>query len=127
MISDYLQQIKALILGNPYVLHLEIVREEIFEDRGFYRFRLHLSDNSLMEMFEYAVAQENSTQIQKYSFHWQDEHGQLRARWDNAAHHPEIATHPYHVHKGDEENVTNSEPMTAEKVLSAITERLAQR
>ncbi len=30
-----------------------------------------------------------------YSFHWQDEEGKLIARWDNAAHHPEIRTYPH--------------------------------
>ncbi|MCU0285446.1 MAG: DUF6516 family protein [Acidobacteria bacterium] len=32
-----------------------------------------------------------------YSFHWQDKEEKLIARWDNAAHHPEVRTYPHHV------------------------------
>ena len=34
----------------------------------------------------------------KYSYHWQTERGKLIKRWDNAPHHPEIATSPHHFH-----------------------------
>lgn len=34
----------------------------------------------------------------KYSYHWEDDRGQLRCRWDNAPHWPDIPTHPHHKH-----------------------------
>lgn len=121
---EYLHHIKALILGNSAVLKIEIVREEAFEDVGLFRFRLKLTDTSLLEIFERFSVQEGDVQVLKYSFHWQDTGGQLRARWDNASHHPEIPTHPYHLHEGDNANTMPSEPMNTEKVLSIVGEKL---
>jgi len=46
--------------------------------------------------------------------------GQLRQRWDNAAHHPEVLTHPYHMHDGAEANVRPHGPISAEEVLTLI-------
>ena len=37
-------------------------------------------------------------QRRKYAYHWQDPAGRFRVRWDNAAHWPEIETHPHHKH-----------------------------
>ena len=34
----------------------------------------------------------------KYAYHWQDEKGLLRCRWDNSPHWPDISTHPHHKH-----------------------------
>lgn len=37
-----------------------------------------------------------------------------------ASHHPEVPTHPHHIHDGDEENVLPCEPMTAETILAMV-------
>lgn len=121
---EYLHHIKALILGSSAVLKIEIVREEAFEDIGLFRIRLRLTDASLLEIFEHFSVQEENVQVLKYSFHWQDTGGQLRVRWDNACHHPEIPTHPCHLHSGDNANTMPSEPMNTEKVLSIVGEKL---
>jgi hypothetical protein len=34
----------------------------------------------------------------KYSFHWQDNSGNLISRWDNSPHHKETSTFPHHCH-----------------------------
>ncbi len=119
--GNYLAHIKALILLNPQVAHWRIVREEEQGDRGLLRYRLTLKDNSLLEMFEFFLITATGVQVTKYRFHWQNADDQLLKRWDNAAHHPEIATYPHHVHDGSEENVLPHESMNAEKVLSTIS------
>jgi Family of unknown function (DUF6516) len=118
--SDYLACVKALIVLNPQVLHWTIVREEEQSDRGLLRYRLALKDSSLLEIFEFFIVTSAGVDVTKYRFHWQSTDGQLRKRWDNAPHHSEIATYPHHIHDGAEENVLPHEPMTVEKVLSAI-------
>lgn len=118
--GDYLAHIKALIVLNPQVAHWTIVREEEQGDRGLLRYRLTLKDNSLLEMFEFFIVTAAGVQVTKYRFHWQSADGQLQKRWNNAAHHPEIATYPHHVHDCTEENVLPHESMNAEKVLSTI-------
>ena len=59
-------------------------------------------------------------QQRKYAFHWQESSGRLIARWDNAAHGPEIATHPHHKHVGEAGHVVASEATTLEEVLAVI-------
>ena len=42
-------------------------------------------------------------------------------QWDNAAHHPEIATHPHHMHRQSETDVLPSEAITLSEVLAIVT------
>jgi len=116
--------IKAVILGSPHVVNIEIVREEVLDKLGLFRFRIKFIDGSFLEIFERFSVQEGSVEVSKYSFHWQSNDGQLRRRWDNAAHHPEISTYPYHIHEGSERNVILGEAINAEKVLSLIAEEI---
>jgi len=60
----------------------------------------------------------------KYSFHWQDTEGHCIIRWDNAPHHQNVFSFPYHKHLGKEECVTDSQPMKLEMVLEYIREQL---
>ncbi len=100
------------------------MREEVQGKQGLLRYRLTLIDGSLLEIFERFDVQEKAVRVTKYSFHWQDANGPLRQRWDNAPHHPEITTHPHHVHKGKEEDVEPHEPVTLEDVLELVTTEL---
>ncbi len=119
--ADYLAHVKSLIILNPQVEHWQITRETIEDDMGLFRYRLTLLDGSFLEMFERFQIVNGEAQVSKYSFHWQNANGQLRKRWDNAAHHPEISTHPHHLHKNTEDNVTPHKPMTAEEALIVVT------
>ena len=48
-------------------------------------------------------------QRRKYAFHWQAGTEDLIARWDNAAHWPEVETFPHHKHVGQVGQVVASE------------------
>ncbi len=56
----------------------------------------------------------------KYSFHWQDRFFQCKIRWDNAPHHQNTKTFPFHKHIGPTEEVDTCEVMNLEKVLEYI-------
>lgn len=118
--DDYLSYIKALIALNREVVRCRVVREEAQGDMGLFRYRLTLRDGGLLEMFERFQLVEGRVQVGKYSFHWQGADGQLRKRWDNAAHHPELSTHPHHVHDGPAAHVLPHRPIGAEGVLATI-------
>ena len=124
--ADYLGYIKALIALNRQVRHWKVVREEAQGDVGLLRYRLTLRDGGLLEMFERFQVVGGRLEVTKYSFHWQDADGQLRKRWDNAAHHPEVPTRPHHVHDGAEANVLPHGLISAEEVLAIITEEAAE-
>jgi hypothetical protein len=110
--------VKALIALNRQVLQWEVVREEAQGDVGLLRYRLTLRGGGLLEMFERFQVTGGELQVTKYSFHWQSAEGELRRRWDNAAHHPEVPTHPHHVHDGADSNVVAHDPIGAEEVLA---------
>ncbi len=57
----------------------------------------------------------------KYSFHWQDENGDCILRWDNAPHHQNVGTFPYHKHIGKEENIEESQPMKVDTIMAHIS------
>jgi len=65
--------------------------------------------------------------VNSYNYHWQDANGQFKKRWDNAPYHPQVATHPFHLHEGTEQNVLGSKPMTLEKVLKLIETALQEQ
>jgi hypothetical protein len=118
--AEYLAYVKALMIKHEKVHRWDIVREETQGKSGLFRYRLTLSDGSLLEMFERFEVTEARIQVIKYSFHWQDPDGQLRKRWDNAAHYPEVHTYPHHLHEGDEMNVLPHSPVTAADILAFI-------
>lgn len=118
--AEYLAQVKALIVMNSQVLHWTAAREEAQGDTGLFRYKLMLRDGSVIEMFENFRIVQEAVKVTKYSFHWQDGAGGLRMRWDNAPHHPEVPTHPHHVHAGSEFNVMPHDPVSVEEILSII-------
>lgn len=119
--AEYLAYVNALIIKNENVRRWDIVREEAQGKVGLFRYRLVLIDGSLLEVFERFEVVKGQAQVTKYSFHWQGSDGQLIKRWDNAAHYPEIQTHPSHLHEGDEENVLPHAPVTVEDILRLIS------
>ena len=73
-----------------------------------------LRDNSRLELRDYIFADGS----RRYAYQWMEPGGELRRRWDNAPHWPQIATAPHHVHiAGIEEpgpsTVTNLEDLFA--------------
>lgn len=58
----------------------------------------------------------------KYSYHWQDGDGTLRARWDNSPHHSQLSTYPHHLHTPC--GVESSQTFTTVEVLNFIVERI---
>jgi len=124
--AHYLGHIKALIALNPQVMHWKVVREEAQGEVGLFRYQLSLRNGGLLEMFERFQVAEEELQVTKYSFHWQTADGKLRKRWDNASHHLEVSTHPYHVHEGGDANVLAHGPISAEEVLAIIRAQAAE-
>ncbi len=124
--AEYLRHLKALISLNNQVTHIHIVREEAQGDSGLLRYRLSLQDGSLIEMFQRFHVDAGDAVVTKYSYHWQDEDGTLLRRWDNAPHHPEVATHPYHLHLGDKQVLSHA-MLGAEDLLSTIRAELRTR
>ena len=118
---DYIDEIKSLLISASFVLDVEILREEAIGNDGLYRLRAKLADGTELQMFErFKLVEQASVVVGKYSFHWQQGDGTLIKRWDNAPHHPEIASFPHHVHEGREDNVKPSAPMNGTQIFKLI-------
>ncbi|MBI3798407.1 MAG: hypothetical protein HY268_15770 [Deltaproteobacteria bacterium] len=106
MIEEYLRQIDELLSASPAVNDVEVIRRTLrdteWEQVLHYRYRVFLTDGSLVEMSERLVERRGIVTTTKYRYHWQDGKGQLIKRWDNAPHHPTIGTFPDHLHDGAE-------------------------
>ncbi len=77
-----------------------------------------------LHVAEYTVT-EPALQRLKYRYHFQTYDKQFVARWDNAPHHPEVETHPEHLHLA-QGNVMPSRAMDIPKVLVAVLPFLTQ-
>ncbi|MCG3120493.1 MAG: hypothetical protein ALAOOOJD_03225 [bacterium] len=79
--------------------------------------RADLADGSILYINESSIIGNN-----KYSYHWQDTQNQVIIRWDNAPHHPNLASFPHHRHEG---GVVHENPRVAiNEVLAEIESRL---
>lgn len=118
MIEEYLRKIDELISASPEVIDVEIIRRSIWDTElekvALYRYRLKMSDGSLLELTERLVEEKGAFSIKKYRHHWQSANGQIIKRWDNAPHHPEIDTFPHHLHNGSENNVIQHAEISGE-------------
>lgn len=123
-VRDYLDEVERLFLLSPVVRSFQIREREERLHEGFIRIRAVLTHGDILEAFEFVVATPNAVQTQTYRLHWQQEDGCLKRRWDNAPHHRDVPTFPYHVHVGPLDQVESSGPMTILQALAFVEEAL---
>lgn len=110
MVKSYFDKILTTLYLKKWVESVQIVEYDITENDLkhilIYRLRVRMKDDDLLEIMERIYFSQKDGQIRpaKYSFHWQDVNSEIIRRWDNAPHHPEIQTYPYHVHEDREQN-----------------------
>lgn len=80
---------------------------------------------------EILLAEDGETIEERYAYVYFDAGGKRILQYDNRSHHPEISTHPHHMHKGpipavgekDRAWQTDIEFVSFETVLQQIRER----
>lgn len=129
-IREYLQELDELMSAAPEVIKVEIVRRSVWDTDmeiiALYRYKLTMSDGSLLELTERLVEDRGVFSVTKYRHHWQNRHAQLIKRWDNAPHHPEIETFPHHVHDGSETHIVGHEKICGLDVLNIVISEIAR-
>ena len=103
-------------LKDKLIKSFEILDFKSGEKFYFLRVRAVLAYDSLLHIKEYS-----SFDAYLYSYHWQDQDGSLRIRWDNAPHHDGLRTFPHHKHSPQLEE---SKEMNLEDVMMEIREKL---
>lgn len=103
-------------LKDKLIKSFEILDFKSGESFYFLRVKAILIDDSSLYIKEYC-----SLDGYFYSYHWQDQDGSLRIRWDNAPHHDDLRTFPHHKHSPQLEE---SKEMNLEDVMLEIKDNL---
>ena len=105
---------------SEIVLSYNIQQFKIVGSSYHLAYHIKLIDNSQLFSKDYLFLDGS----RKYSFHWQDGKGHCIIRWDNAPHHQDVITFPYHQHIGKEEDIKESQPMKLETVMECISNQI---
>ena len=111
----YFDWIVNLLESDPRVIFLKIQRERASSESGFIQISIKLINEKRLEIFEYYSVSQGT---KSYRYQIMDKNNQLIARWATAPHHPEIITHPYHLHHDGK--IHESEKMTVNNLLKII-------
>ncbi|MEA3345786.1 MAG: DUF6516 family protein [Chloroflexota bacterium] len=119
--AEYVLQLKAKLAISLIVASFDIVEEKVWSDRGYIRIRMALSNGDFLETAEYFVLEDEECVTHRYRYQWMDgERRELRKRWDNVEHHPDLPNFPHHVHVGREENVEAGERLSIVQLLDVL-------
>ena len=124
-IAEYLESVKALLLTSQIITSFQIIRERQSLVDAHLRVRLILSDGSLLEFSEYVQhLPDNAITVVTYSYHWATSNGNLRRRWDNTPHFPNLSGFPHHIHDGETNTVGAGIATNFFAVLEQIEQQL---
>lgn len=119
--AEYVLQLKAKLAISPIVASFNVVEEKVWPDRGYIRIRMVLSNGDFLEAAEYFVLQDDDSITRRYRYQWMDgKRRELRKRWDNVEHYPDLSNFPHHVHVGKEENVESGERLSVMQLLDVL-------
>jgi len=131
MITRYLDETNDALSSYEWIQFVETIRCDLEENDLkrilFYRFHVHLSDGGRLEIVERLVESKEDGKlfVTKYSFHWQDKHGNLIKRWDNAPHFPDLEGFPHHIHIGENDTVVPGKPINAMEMITEVDRELS--
>jgi hypothetical protein len=114
----YFQEFQETVLAASHVIQSNLAFDEISESECYIRGSLILSGGYELHVSEYVVTEPDIKRL-KYRYHLQTLEKEFVARWDNAAHHPDVETHPNHLHLA-QSKVRPSPLMDIDQVLAAV-------
>jgi hypothetical protein len=120
-VDDYFAAIER---GPRQNVHMGTVEEPITclasdDYNGLVRCRVFFWDHSYLDLYE-VVNTELGYPVRVHYAYTYIREGQRVFRYDNAPHHPEIATHPHHKHIGPTDRLAPADQPTLSQVLSEI-------
>ena len=119
---EYVLQLKARLVTSPIVVTFTVVEEKVWSDRGYIRIRMMLSNGDFLEAAEYFVLEDEECVTYRYRYQWMDGgRRELRKRWDNVEHYPDLPNFPHHVHVGKEEKVEPGARLSIIQLLDVLT------
>lgn len=120
-IDAYLDALKLKLVVSPVVARYTVIKERTTSTDGYLRVQAMLSNGDFMELTEYFVYSQQQIETIDYRYQWMDATRQnLKRRWDNTPHHPEIPSFPHHIHQAGEPHVLAGEPLNIIQVLNTL-------
>lgn len=124
-LQDYINTVKIKLATSRIIIKISIVEEKKLFDRGYFRARLTLVNNDFLEIAESFTIINGHFVTLGYRYQWMDEEKQnLRKRWDNVQHFPDLPNFPHHVHIIEESNVEASESRNILELIELIEQEL---
>lgn len=120
VIVQHFDFIEEKLIQSPIVEFYFTMRKDISPEDGKIRIKAILSNGDALELFEYVTESFGCIVPGKYSYHWQDNKGKIKRRWDNAPHHPRLQNAPHHLHTEKEKIIAVSNIPTFLDILQEI-------
>jgi hypothetical protein len=80
----------------------DVVEQWVEPDGGYIRVRAWLTNGDFLEVAEYFAVSGRKCIPVRYRYQWMDAtRQQMRKRWDNVEHHPDLPGFPHHTHSAD--------------------------
>lgn len=104
----------------------EIIKLDIETDWSFTKV---MAIAKLINNTELNIREKVTAYSFRYAYHWQDNQGNLIKRWDNAPHHQNIKTFPYHQHikVNGQIKIKEADSMTISDVLLEIKQKISKK
>jgi hypothetical protein len=124
-IDDYFANLERSLRRNARVGKIEEPVLCLASDdyNGLIRCRIIFWDNSFLDLYE-IVSTELGYPVRVYYAYTYLREGKRVFRYDNAPHHPEIATHPYHKHIGARDRLVPADQPTLKQILDEVEDLL---
>ena len=106
-----------LLDSSPVIQAYRILDFKAWKTGSYIKIEMAIQDDTFLYVREY-----NDAKDRNYSYHWQDNAGELILRWDNSPHHRHLKTFPHHKHKKG--SVVESFEISLEEVLAYIEKYL---
>lgn len=98
MLDAYATTIDAAIRGCVAVTAYSLNTAQLSPSTGYVEAEVMFMDGSRLILFEFLRWTSMGWDREKYRYHVLDARHQLLFRYDNAPHHPGVATFPHHKH-----------------------------
>jgi hypothetical protein len=120
VIQKFISEIEKIVGSSSIVLSSNI--QKYFgpgEETVYLKGRITIIDSSTLEIAIFVIESRGNLAVDKYRLHYMNGAGQMLFRYDNAPHHPEIASHPHHKHTPD--RISSSNMPSIKDILNEIS------
>lgn len=115
--AEYIASVLSELTTSNLIASFDVVEQWVEPDAGYVRVRAWLANGEFLELAEYFMETDGECVTQRYRYQWMDAgRQQLRSRWDNVEHFPNLAGFPHHVHLADGRVV----PSTTLSIISLL-------